>query len=132
MEKWRRVWREGFVPQLSTTSLQSLQQALTEDDPRLLQGTTCYPPLLDELKDEAVQAVCALGFCGWQGEGLNHVGEIDAFFQKLCDAADLNFTDPAACRFFLNWYDDTPRDEMRQELLAEVTLALEQRHTAAA
>ena len=28
--------------------------------------------------------------------------------------------EPAACRWFLNWFDDTPRDQMRRELLAEV------------
>jgi hypothetical protein len=97
-----------------------------------LQGTTCYPPLLDELKDQAVQATCVLGYCGWQGEGLHTVGQLDEFFQKLCDAADQNFPEPAACRFFLNWYDDTPRDEMRRELFVEVALALRERHVAAA
>jgi len=132
MEKWRRIWREGFAPQLSTAGLQALQKALADDDPRLLQGTTCYPPLLDPLKDRAVEASCALGFCGWQGDGINSVGQLDEFFQRLCDAADLPFSDPAACRYFLNWYDDTPREQMRQELLAEVTLALQERHTAAA
>ena len=35
--------------------------------------------------------------------------------------------EPAACRWFLNWYDDTPRDEVRRELLAEVELALAER-----
>ncbi len=132
MEKWRRVWREGFVPQLSTEGLQALHKALTQDDPRLLQGTTCYPPLLDALKERAVEATCALGFCAWQGDGVGSVGELDQFFQKICDAADRNFSDPAACRFFLNWYDDTSRAEMRQELLAEVALALKERHVVAA
>lgn len=132
VEKWRRVWREGFVPQLSTESLQVLQAALTRDDPRLLQGTTCYPPLLDALRERAVEATCALGFCAWQAEGLERVGQIEAFFQQVCDACDAHFSEPAACRFFLNWYDEAPRAEMRRELLAEVARALDARRAVVA
>ncbi len=132
MEKWRRVWREGLAPNLSIVGLEALQRALVEDDPRLLQGTTCYPPLLDALRERDVEATCALGFCAWQGEGLGKVGQIEEHFQRVCDAADALFSEPAACRFFLNWYDDTPRDEMRRELLAEVSHALQQRQVLAA
>jgi hypothetical protein len=132
MEKWRRVWREGFGPLLSTRSLQLLQNALVHDDPQLVQGAISEPPFLDGLQEHAVEATCALGFCGWQGEECHSVGQLDEFFQRLCDAADAHFTDAAACRFFFNWYDDTPRDEMRQELYAEVTLALKQRRAVAA
>jgi hypothetical protein len=132
MEKRRRIWREGLCPQLSTAGLQALKTALVRDDQRLLQGTTCYPPLLDVLQDRAVEACCALSFCGWQGDSIQTVSQLDQFFQRLCDTADLMFSDAAACRFFLNWYDDPSREEMRQELLAEVTFALEQRRTAAA
>jgi hypothetical protein len=32
--------------------------------------------------------------------------------------------EPAAVRWFLNWYDETPRDEMRRKLLAEVERAM--------
>lgn len=132
MEKWRHIWRSGFAPQLSLEGLRALATALRDDDSRLLQGTTCYPPALTELKDRPVQACCALSFCGWQGDGLNHVGEIDAFFQKLCDAVDLNFREPAACRFYLQWYDEAPRDEMRRELLPEVEMELKRREAKVA
>ncbi len=125
MEKWRRVWREGFAPLLTRESLIALQIALAHDDARLLQGTTCYPPLLDVLRDRAVEGACALGWCGWKGERLRSVGQVEAFFSRLCDAADAEFHESAACRYFLNWYDETPRAEMRRELLAEVTRALE-------
>ena len=131
MEKWRKVWREGFVPHLSADGLEALQTALERDDPRILQGTTCYPPLLDALRDRDVEATCALGFCAWQAEGRTQVGQIEEFFQGLCDACDTHFSEPAACRFFLNWYDEVPRAEMRRELLAEVALALAERQAAA-
>lgn len=132
MEKWRTVWREGFVPHLSADGLAALHAALERDDPRILQGTTCYPPLLDALRERDVEATCALGFCAWQADGCAQVGQIEDFFQRLCDACDSHFSEPAACRFFLNWYDDAPRPEMRRELLAEVGLVLEQRQAVAA
>src|SRR4051794_37938917 len=124
MESWRQVWREGFVPVLSTSGLETLRDALRTDDPRLTQGSTTTPPPLLCVQDWPVEAACALGFCGWQGEGLESVGEVEEFFAKACFEADQRLGEPAACRWFLNWFDDTPRAEMRRELLAEVELAL--------
>ena len=43
--------------------------------------------------------------------------------------ADTRLGEPAAVRYFLNWFDDTPRDEMRRQLLAEVNRALAERFT---
>ena len=34
---------------------------------------------------------------------------------------------PAACRYFLNWFDDTPRDQMCALLLDEVRRTLAER-----
>src|SRR5436305_14749786 len=127
MEKWRRIWREGLAPNITKSGLQALEMALIHDDARLLQGTTCYPPLLDALRDRDVEGTCALGFSAWQGDGLNQVGQVEEFFQRVCDGADAVFNEPAACRYFLNWFDDTPRDEMRRELLAEVEKAIADR-----
>ena len=36
MESWRKVWREGLAPLLSTGGLEALRQALVTDDARLL------------------------------------------------------------------------------------------------
>ena len=132
MEKWRRVWREGLLPQFSGAGLLALQAALLNDDPRLLQGTVSAPPPLDALRHCGVIGTCAIGYCGWQGEGLRSVGTIEDYFHRICAAADAVFHEPAACRFFLNWYDDVPRTEMRRELLGEVRLALRQRTQVAA
>jgi hypothetical protein len=79
------------------------------------------------VQDWPVEAACALGFCGWQGDHLETVGEVEEFFAKLCFEADQRIGEPAACRWFLNWFDDTPRNVMRQELLNEVKLALAER-----
>ena len=132
MEKWRRVWREGLAPNLSAAGLGALHAALVNDDPQLLQGVVSAPPPLEALQACAVQGACAIGLCGWHGEGRRTVGQVEDFFHGICDAADAAFHEPAACRFFLNWYDAAPRAEMRRELLAEISLALRQRAPAAA
>src|SRR3954452_22763482 len=127
MESWRKVWRDGLAPLVSTAGLEALRSALQCDDARLLQGATTTPPPLQCVQDWPVEAACALGFCGWQGEDLTAVGEVEEFFARACFEADQRLGDPAACRWFLNWFDDTPRDEMRRELLAEVERALAER-----
>jgi hypothetical protein len=127
MESWRQVWRDGFVPVISTTGLESLRDALQGDDPRLTQGSTTTPPPLMCVQDWPVEAACALGFCGWQGDDLETVGQVEEFFARACFEADQRLGEPAACRWFLNWFDDTPRDDMRRELLAEVERALAER-----
>jgi hypothetical protein len=123
-EAWRVVFRRGFVPVLSTNGLVALRVALDTNDPRLTQGSTTTPPPLMCVQDWPVEAACALGFCGWQGENLETVGEVEEYFAKACFEADNRLGEPAACRFFLNWFDDTPRPEMIRELLFEVNLEL--------
>ncbi len=130
MESWKKVWREGVAPLLSTPGLEALRQALTNDDARLLQGATTTPPPLQCVQDWPVEAACALGFCGWQGDGLETVAEVEEFFARMCFEIDQRLGEPAACRWFLNWFDETARDEMRELLAAEVNRALAQRRSA--
>jgi hypothetical protein len=127
MESWRKVWREGFVPVLTTKGLEALRSALVTDDERLSQGSTTTPPPLMCVQEWPVEGACALGYCGWQGDGLHTVGAVEEFFATVCFEADVRLGEPAACRYFLNWYDDTDRAEMRSELLDEVNLALANR-----
>jgi hypothetical protein len=127
MESWRKVWREGLAPLLSVAGLEALRAALVRDDPRLQQGATTTPPPLQCVQDWPVEGACAVGFCGWQGEGLETVGEVEEFFARTCFEIDQRLGEPAGCRWFLNWFDETPRDEMRRQLLAEVNRSLAQR-----
>ncbi len=127
MESWRKVWREGLAPLLSVAGLEALRAALVQDDQRLQQGATTTPPPLACVQDWPVEGACAVGFCGWQGEGLETVGEVEEFFARMCFEIDQRLGEPAGCRWFLNWFDETPRDEMRQQLLAEVNRSLAQR-----
>ena len=129
MESWRKVWREGIAPQLSDEALDALRLALTHDDARILQGATSTPPPLACVQDWPVEAACVLGYCGWQGEGLETVAEVEEFFARTCYEADRLLGEPAAVRWFLNWYDETPREEMRRQLLAEVSHALARRRS---
>jgi hypothetical protein len=127
MESWRKVWREGLAPLVSVAGLEALRAALVRDDPRLQQGATTTPPPLQCVQDWPVEAACAVGFCGWQGDGLETVGEVEEFFARTCFEIDQRLGEPAGCRWFLNWFDETPRDEMRQLLLGEVNRSLAQR-----
>ena len=127
METWRKVWREGLAPLLPTAGLEALRRALTTDDARLLQGATTSPPPLQCVQDWPVEAACVIGYCGWQGEGLVTVGEVEEFFARMCFEVDQRLGEPAACRWLLNWFDETPRDEVCRALGAEVSRTLAQR-----
>lgn len=127
MTAWQRAWHRGFAPGLSTPALEALARALETDDARLLQGRTTEPPPLVYAQDWPVAGACAIGFCGWQGDGWETVAEIEEYFARACWDADRRLGEPAGGRHFLNWYDDTPRSEMRALLLVEVRRVLDQR-----
>lgn len=121
MELWRKVWREGFAPQFSREQLAALRAALAGDDERLLQGATVSPPPTRSVMDWPVEAACPVAWCGWQdGAGLNTVEEINVFFGKACAACDEPLLEPAACRHFLGFWDETPRAKAVAALLEEV------------
>jgi hypothetical protein len=123
-EAWRNVWRKGVVPNLTVGNLRALRRALLDDDPALLQGATTTPPPLACVADWPVEGACPFGLCGWEGDGLCLVGEVEEFFAKLCFKVDEELGEPAGCRWFLNWWDDTPREEAVAALLPEVELAI--------
>lgn len=120
MEAWRKVFREGFAPGMNDYQLIALKTVLELDSPILAQGATTNPPPLSCNQDAGVESCCAISLCGWLGDGLRTVGEVEEFFARACYEADKRLGEPAACRWFLNWFDDSPRDMMRQQLLAEV------------
>ena len=129
MESWRKVWRDGVAPLMSDDGLIALRKALIDDDPKLIQGGTTNPPPLQCVQDWPCEAACALGYAGWQGDGLNTVGEVEEYFARMCHEIDQRIGEPAGCRW-LNWFDETPRDEMRRLFLEEITLELGNRRVA--
>lgn len=124
MEDWRTVWRKGFLPLLTKNHLTVLRTALQSNDDSLAQGIIVYPPPMMGVTDWCVESCCALSYCGWKGDGLETVGEVDEFFARMCFEIDKKLGEPAGCRWFLNWFDDAPREVMLKELLEEVELGL--------
>lgn len=124
MEAWRRVWRQAVVPLASYEGLKALSEALHKDDPRLIQGATTSPPPLQAVQDWPCEAADLIGYMGWQGDGLNTVGEVEEFFARMCFEIDRILGEPAACRWVLNAYDEWPREEMIAKLTPEVDLSL--------
>lgn len=117
---WQHVWRNGFSSSIATAGLVALQAALEADDPRLIQGSTTSPPPLLCVQDWPIEACDPLAFALWHASEMETVGDIHSLWAEACFEADQRLGEPAACRWFLNWADDTPRDVMRRELLAEV------------
>ncbi len=131
MESWRAVWRRGIAPSLSDAGLAALKVALTNDSPQLLQGATTSPPPLPCVHDWPPEAACLIGFCGWKGEGLTTVTEVEEYFSRVCAAADQAIGEPASCRWLLNWFDDEPRSQVVAALLPEVEREIARRVVAA-
>lgn len=132
IEPWRRVWRDGLGPQFSPTSLVILRGGLLQDDPRLLQRATAHPEPSPLFSADAIEGCCALGFGAWQSGALQRIGDLATFFNHLCSTADDRLGELAGCRYFLDWYDQTPRPVMRHELLGEVNRLLNDRRDIAA
>jgi hypothetical protein len=142
-ESWRLVWRTGLAPVLPTAGLEALAAALKADDHRLTQGSTTTPPPLMCVQDWPVECACAValaagvatlgGFADERATGRTTnahaatVGAVEEAFAKAMYDADCALGEPGTVRFFLNWFDDTPRDEMRAELLPEVERELQRR-----
>ncbi len=124
---WQQVWREGIAPQLDRDQLLALAEALRTNDERLLQGSTTQPPPLRAVQDWPCEGGCVIAFahvetCG--GWGAAKVGDIEERFAAVCCECGVRMGMPAAERFLLNWWDDTPRAQAVPALLAEVELSL--------
>lgn len=130
MESWRKVWRDGFAPGMSVAALEVLLVGLEKNDPAILQGATTSPPPLMCVQDWPVEGADAIGFAGWKGENLSTVGEVEEYFAKMCFEADQRLDEPAACRWFLNWFDDTPRLEAFASLAEEIKSVLREKNNA--
>ncbi len=126
MDSWRTVWR-ALAAELSVPGLEALRKALETDSPLLIQRATTLPPPLAVAQSWPCEAACLIGFCGWKGDGLETVAEVERFFADRCYKTDCAIGEPAACRWLLNWFDDTPRDEMLRLLLPEVERELARR-----
>lgn len=134
MEAWCTVFREGFLPGFSDAGLEALREALAGNDPRLIQQGTTRPPPLMCVQDWPCEAADAVGWPAWQG-GRNPacltVGDVEEAFARACHEADARVGEEGGCRWFLNFWDDGPRDDVFRRVLAEVEFELTQRRKAA-
>lgn len=124
MEAWRKCWRDGFAPGMSTKGLIALRNALMRNDHSLLHGATTSPPPLQCVQEWNIEAADAIAYCGWKGEGLRTVREVEEYFARACFDADKRIGEDAYCRYFLNFWDDSPMDVAKSELLLETNKEL--------
>ena len=127
IQAWQKCWREGFAPLLSDEGLVELAKALRENDQKLIQGTTCITA--DGHRKGDVIGACAISYAGWKGDELTGWDEVEAFFSRCCWKVDQTFGMMGDCRYFLNWFDETPRDQMIEEFLDEIQKTIEKRLT---
>lgn len=130
IEVWKSVWRKGFAPILSLPQLEALKRGLESNDPTLIQGATTNPPPLDCMGDWAVKSACAVAFCGWEKDK-STVNDLSVFFGRACYEADRLLGEPAACRWFFNYFDESPREVAFRDLLAEVNREIKLRESLA-
>lgn len=121
------VLRQGFLPIWATCELEACLALLKADDPRLIQGSTSFPPPLMAAQDLPVERVDPVGFCSTP-DALNcTVGEVEEGFARCCFEADARLGEPAACRWALNAIDDEPREKVWKWLIDEIEHALAER-----
>lgn len=146
-EPWRKTFRKGILPALwekaggrvgYATALRAVERHLLDDE----DGTMCQGNTTEALGDShsvrdfpgrgdyPCDAASFLAFLAWKG-GLvkaKHeratINEVEEAFAEMCFLIDKNMGEPAACRWFLNWFDETPMSSVRQPLLREVMRAL--------
>jgi hypothetical protein len=126
VEAWRKIWREGVVPQLSTEGLQSLLDALRRDDCRIITGSTTIPPAFSAASNLPIEQCDPVIFAMLDGHSPYSctVGLMDEAFARLAIRCSELCGFPRAIGTFLCWVDEQDRETWRMELMREVNLAL--------
>ncbi len=111
------AFKEGFALLISTNGLKALRKALEINSSLLIQGVVTEPSILECIADWEVEGACAIGYCGWIGEKLKTIKEVEKYFTIKCHQADIILDGQAYARDFLLWYDNTPQEEVRFRLI---------------
>jgi hypothetical protein len=132
--KWQDIFRRGIAPQLSSVGLTALREGLAKNDRRLLHGGTTMPPPLHACENMPCEEACPISYTSAfvSKTLLKTVGEVEEFFARVCFDCDQALGEPAACRWFLNFWDESEPDEARTLLLAEVDAELARRQAIVA
>jgi hypothetical protein len=138
-ERWRIAWRDCIAPLMSERALKVLAEALETDDQRLVQSGTVVPDGHPMLAEREPTGACAIGLMGWLGYELRTAEKVIDFFERTSERAIHNAillaqdrgednkqqrTGAAMMGDFLEWFDSSPRDQMRFDLLQEVWRSL--------
>jgi hypothetical protein len=128
MKKWQLAFRHA-AKSLSLDGLQALLKALRDDDDALEQGTTTVPTWFYGCREVACEGGCAIGFAAWKS-GAVWARDVQAAFLRVCDSFD--GMDGLTLGDFTGWFDHTPRDQMRAELIQVVEAVITERVTLGA
>lgn len=120
VKPWQYAWRKGFLPQFNGQDLSILLEAVENNSKCLIQGQTTDPFPFTFLSEEKVCGACAISYIGWQSRGMELVGDVEGFFARACHECDMLLGESGGCRYFLNWFDETPTEEAFSELAKEM------------
>lgn len=118
MEAWRTAWRKHICPQFSPDDLGALALAL-EGWVGICQEQTTDPINTDSNRAQFCVCACPIAILASNKENVSTVGDVEKAFVAAAQAAGSEATHQ-----FTNWFDSTPTETVRQELYAEVMLAL--------
>jgi hypothetical protein len=147
LKVWQKTFRKGILPALYelaggrvgyAKALRAVEYYLLGDhDETMCQGNTTralgdghsvsdFPGRGGSPCDSA----CFVGYLVWKGGVVKPkrdratINEVEEAFAQMCFLTDKYMGEPAACRWFLNWFDETPWSSVQQPLLREVMRAL--------
>jgi hypothetical protein len=118
------IFQAGIAPRLGAAALEALRDALQRDDPALVQRETTHPSSNEHPYCEECLGACGVAYGLWKSLCLYNIGDVERRFTKLCCSVDAQMGAGSSTRW-LNHYDETPRQEMRAELLPQVVKAIE-------
>lgn len=127
LEKWQVVWREELAKRLSVKQLLALRLAVLENDGRLVQGVVTHPPPLQVVAEWPIEGGCALVIGLWGMDGQVSVYEMAKRYYEMIKEADAALPVGLTIDDFLDFFDNTSREEMLKRMLGEIDVVLDQR-----
>ena len=130
LREFRRIFRDGVLPQWSDRQLAAVGHALATDDPSLIQERTTRPTYRAESHNGHVlaHAGCLVCYPGWRC-GVETIGALDSYFAEVTHRMMMR-TNPRDVEFFFEVFDGADRAELWPVLLGAVK-AEEARRTEA-
>lgn len=124
MQAWQKAWREGIVQQLPTDGLHALREGLQNDDGFLIQGKATEPAL-SPYADGACHGCDPIAYCFFKTDSDSNLRSVERAWARVVGEAAKALGDEFAVRCFHSFWDDSPREEAIEKLLAEVELELD-------